>query len=229
MNKVYISQLADNNIKEYLASISKGELEVVPLCPMADIDPAITCHPDIYMCHLFPKGAPGRENDKNGQNLVFHGDPARLTYDYPGHAIYNGCSTGKYFIHNLKITDKDLLAAVDQLSLTKVHVSQGYTKCSCVVVDENSIITADRGIAKAATAAGIDVLLIENGQVILEGYPYGFIGGASGKIGDTIIFNGDLSAHSDYLAIKDFIESRGLKIKDFKEYPLTDIGSIIVE
>lgn len=49
-------------------------------------------------------------------------------------------------------------------------------------------------------------------QVILEGQPYGFLGGASGKVGNTIIFNGDITRHSDYEAIREFIESRGLDI-----------------
>ena len=223
MNKVYISHLADKRIKDYLVECGHQLVEVIP---RACVDPAINCHPDIYMCHLASLKVLSAENYKN---LVFHGDSSRLAHDYPGHAIYNGCSTGKYFIHNLKITDCDLLKAVEDSRLIKVHVQQGYAKCSCIPVDEDSIITADRGIAKSAKAAGLNVLIIEPSQVILEGYPYGFIGGASGKIGNTIIFNGDLSAHTDYLAIKDFIESRGLNIKYFKEYPLTDIGSIICE
>lgn len=212
MNKVYISEIADNRIKNYLECAG---YEVIFVSPMANIDPAISCHPDIYMCHL-------------GKTL-FEGDVSKLTRDYPGHAIYNACSTGKYFIHNLNITDSVLLNAADDTGLTKIHIRQGYAKCSIIVVDEDSIITADRGIFKATTASGLDVLLIEPGQVVLEGYPYGFIGGASGKVGNTIIFNGDLSAHSDYLKIKDFIERRGVNIKYFEDYPLTDIGSIIEE
>ena len=210
MNKVYISHLADNRIKAYLESMG-FELELV--FPMAEIDEAISCHPDIYMCHL-------------GKS-IYLGDPSKLTHDYPGHAIYNGCSTGKYFIHNLKITDDKLLEEVKASGLIPIHVAQGYAKCSCIVVDENSIITADRGIAKAATSAGLDVLVIKPGQVVLDGYPYGFIGGTSGKVENTILFNGDISSHSDYLAIKDFIESRNLKLKYFEDYPLTDIGSIL--
>lgn len=207
-----MSKFADNRIIEYLKD--QGH-HVILVEPMADIDPAISCHPDIYMCSL--------------GDLVFHGNPASLSYDYPGHAIYNGCSTGKYFIHNLKITDSKLLQAAESAGLTMVHVAQGYAKCSVIVVDEKSIITADRGIQKAAKSAGLDVLLINPGQVVLEGYPYGFIGGASGKVEKTILFNGDLREHSDFNEIKDFIESRGLSIKYFEGYPLTDIGSIIEE
>lgn len=212
MSNVYISHLANNKIKNFLIEYGYKILEVNP---MAAIDSAINSHPDIYMCHL------GKE--------LFHGDPSKLTHDYPGHAIYNGCSTGKYFIHNLNITDKELLEKVEKYELIKVHVNQGYAKCSCIVVDENSIITADRGIAKVATDAGLNVLVIDHAQVELDGYPYGFIGGASGKVGNLILFNGDLRKHSNYKEIKDFIERRGVSIKYFEGYPLTDIGSIIEE
>ena len=212
MSNVYISHLADNKIKKFL--IESGH-KVLELKPMAEVDSAISSHPDIYMCHL------GKE--------LFHGDPSKLTHDYPGHAIYNGCSTGKYFIHNLNITDDKLLEKVDKHGLIKVHVRQGYSKCSCIVVDENSIITADRGIAKAANDAGLDVLIIDHAQVELEGYPYGFIGGAAGKVGNIILFNGNLRDHSNYKEIKEFIERRGVNIKYFEDYPLTDIGSIIEE
>ena len=47
-------------------------------------------------------------------------------------------------------------------------MAQGYAKCSCVVVDEDSIITSDRGIWREAVNAGMDVLLIEKSQVILR-------------------------------------------------------------
>ena len=106
-------------------------------------------------------------------------------------------------------------------------MKQGYACCSIVPVDEDSIITADRGIARAAEAAGIKVLTVEAGHVELPGYDTGFLGGTSGRVGDEILFNGDLSSHPDFEAIKDFIGSRGLKIKYFEGYPLRDIGSII--
>ncbi len=61
----------------------------------------------------------------------------------------------------------------------------------------------------------------------LPGYDTGFIGGTSGRVGDEIIFNGDLSAHPDCQAIRQFIEERGLKVRYFSGYPLRDIGSII--
>jgi hypothetical protein len=212
MSKIHLSVNANEQLKKYLSSLHH---EIRYVSAMAKVDEPISTHPDIYMCHL------GKE--------VYHGNPKALSYDYPRHAIFNGCSTGKYFIHNLKYTDSELLKKVRSLGQIEVNTAQGYAKCSCVVVDENSIITADGGIKKASEKAGIDVLYIEPKQVILHGYPYGFIGGASGKVGNTIIFNGDISKHSNFSEIKNFIESRSLEMIYFNTYPLTDIGSIIEE
>ncbi len=73
----------------------------------------------------------------------------------------------------------------------------------------------------------IDFLLVRKGYVALDGFEYGFLGGASGCIDDTVYFNGDLSAHPDYEKIRRFIEAHGLRVKFFADEPLTDIGSII--
>lgn len=177
----------------------------------------VSCHPDIMYCHL-----------DNGK--VFHGNPAQLGPLYPADCIYNACSTGKFFIHNLKITDPSLLALAEDSGLIKIHVSQGYTRCSALPVDENSIITYDQGIARACREQnGPDVLLVHPRHVQLPGYNCGFIGGTGGRVGNEIVFNGDLSAHPDFEAIKDFIQERGLGLIFFKDEPLTDIGSVIEE
>ena len=115
-----------------------------------------------------------------------------------------------------------------ELELELINVKQGYTKCNCVVVDGHSIITSDQGIIGTLKKyPDIDVLPICQGFVSLDGFEYGFLGGASGRVGDEIIFNGDLSAHPDYDSIGRFIASRHLQLKFFPEYPLTDVGSIL--
>ena len=171
-------------------------------------------HADLLYCRL-----------KDGE--VFTGDSEKLRDTYPGDCIYNAFSTGRYFIHDLGITDPELLKRAEELELIPVSVRQGYSNCSIVPVDEGSIITYDRGISVKARAAGIDVLEIEPGHVELEGYDTGFLGGASGKAGDTIVFNGDLSEHPDFGRICSFIEERGLRVRFFEGLPLKDIGSVI--
>lgn len=215
MNTVHISPLAAEPLTEYL--LSEGcELHFTK--PLSAVSEPIALHPDIIMCKL------GVCDDA----AVFHGNPSALSINYPEDVRYNACCTGKYFIHRLKYTDPELLR-IASADFVPVDVPQGYAKCSIVCVDENSIISYDDGIARACRNAGMNVLHITAGHVLLPGYPVGFIGGCSGRIGNEIIFNGDLSAHPDFAAIRDFIESCDLSCRWFDTYPLTDIGSIIVE
>ena len=212
-SKVYISEDAREEIVSYL---KKQGLEPIMIeNPSTDSRKnPIGSHPDLYMCHLGP--------------YIFHGEKELVGNSYPSDSIYNAACTGRFFIHNLNITDKRLLDEARKLDLTLIDVKQGYTKCNTCVVDENSIITSDAGIAKACRGM-LDICLISPGSIDLKGFKYGFIGGASGRINDEIVFNGNLDAHPDAEIIKEFIYSRGLRIKQFEEYSITDIGSIIAE
>ncbi len=173
--------------------------------------PAISSHPDIYMCHT-------------GKKLLKQSDIGSKFPDYLG---FNGVFLDKYFIHNLDYSSPALLKEAEGLEL--INVKQGYAKCSCVVVDEKSIITADEGIVKKIQNYDIDVLKVSQGHVLLDGFDYGFIGGASGRVGNCIVFNGDLNTHLDGKAIRGFITSRGLEVVDFKGHDLCDIGTVFTE
>ncbi len=210
-NRVIVSSDADILLIDYLKSLG-AETEIYS--SEYDVAPAIRNHPDLIYVRL-------------KEDILFKGDGRLLKPEYPGDIIYNGFSTDKYFIHKLACTADDLLKAAEDCGLIPVDVKQGYSGCSIVPVDEDSIITYDHGIAEACAEAGMDVLLVEPGHVLLPGYKTGFLGGASGKFGDEIIFNGDLSAHPDHERIKIFIENKGLKLVFFGQYPLRDIGSII--
>lgn len=196
------------------------------------INSEIGNHPDIYMCKL------GVYDD----SPIFVDNENLPGIKYPKDCIYNAACSGKFLIHNFDITSPALLDAcgvkfsgaddnknseMSKKNMIPIHVKQGYTKCNTCLIDEDSIITEDKGIAYACLNHGLNVLLISKGFVKLKGFNYGFIGGASGRLGNKIIFNGDLSRHPDFLRIKDFIKSRNLEAIYFKEFPLTDIGSII--
>lgn len=243
MKKVYLSKSVHPALTSYLTCMGYA-IELVEH-EGTTYDPVNT-HPDIFMCRLGVW-----ENVE-----LFPGNPEELVPKYPGNIIYNAICTGKYFVHNLKYTDSELLAYAESWKgsgcgsdegvlpsggLTFVDVPQGYTRCCCLPVDDTSFITSDRGIEKALTAAGADVLLIDKGHIQLPGFDYGFIGGCAGHIiasstitdeipetiKPTLVFNGDLSAHPDYNKITAFINERGIDIAYFEDYPLTDIGSII--
>ena len=214
MKNIYLSEKTNPVLIEYLQA---GGWKIHPVTGAPEMDSHISTHPDIYMCKL---GV--RDSDP-----IFFGDSSRLRGRYPSDIPYNAACTGKYFIHNLRFTDRKLLETAEKCGFSLVNTRQGYSRCSLAVIAENSIITSDEGSAKALTAKGLDVLLIRSGYIKLPPYDYGFIGGCCGRVGDEIIFNGNLSAHPDFQLMESFILSRGLSLKFFEEYELEDTGSII--
>ncbi|MFA5527306.1 MAG: DUF6873 family GME fold protein [Peptostreptococcales bacterium] len=228
--KVFLSEEANKRLKEYLSS--KG-FHVIPIKKTGNVYGAIASHPDIYVCKvkqeiIIEESQYQLIKEKLGkEDANYHIGKSVLENKYPGTIKYNAVALGSFFIHSQKYTDEKILEVVKKNEMQVINVKQGYTKCNTVIVDDNSIITSDTGIAKALRPRGIDILLIGKGQVKLPGFEYGFIGGASGKVGNEILFNGNLKDHQDFYAIKNFIEARGIEVKYFEDYPLEDIGSIM--
>lgn len=208
MSTVYLSERANPLLKNYLVETGHTLKEVKKI---PDVYEWVADHADIQMCKI-------------GDRLF----PAtNLGYNYPENVKYNAACFGNYFVHNTEYTAPQLLQYAQEQNYTIIPVKQGYTKCNLVIVDDRSVITADAGIAKALAPYDIDVLTITTGAVKLAGFPYGFLGGASGRIGDSIVFHGDLSEHPDYIKISNFIFDRNLRLQYFDEFELEDIGSMI--
>jgi len=148
--------------------------------------------------------------------------------DYPRDIVYNIAYTGSFAIHSLNRTEPAILDYLNSRCAKLVDTRQGYSKCSTLIVDETSIITADISIDKSARAAGMDSLLISPGHVDLPGYNYGFIGGAAGRFMDMVLFTGSIDGHPDRDSIHEFIESRGLKVKVLSKLKVLDTGSILI-
>lgn len=215
MNTIYLSKDANPILRSYLWT--QG-FKILSVLGSPYLDGGIASHADLFMCKM------GSQPD----SLLFMGDPSIPKSPYPLDIPYNAVCTGTYFIHNLAYSQNALLQKAKELGMNMIHVRQGYTKCNTVIVNENSLITSDQGIYKTLEGhSDIDCLLVQSGHVCLPGYSTGFIGGASGRIGERILFHGNLKAHPNYIQIRQFIETRRLEPVWFPEFPLTDIGSII--
>lgn len=145
---------------------------------------------------------------------------------YPDNIAYNVAFIGKYAIHNTKYTDPILKKCVDAQGYEWIHTKQGYSNCMLLTTSSNSAITSDAGLAKCLMEKNIEVLLIEQGHIDLPGLSYGFIGGASFVIDNTIYLNGDLSHHPDKKRIKDFIEMKACQLVNLSGNQLLDFGSV---
>ncbi|MDP4108784.1 MAG: hypothetical protein Q8878_02035 [Bacillota bacterium] len=151
-----------------------------------------------------------------------------LQQKYPRNILLNGLNIGNLFFHNLKNTDKTLISEYENKGYKLVNVKQGYSKCSVAVIDESSAITSDCGMAEAMTAAGIEVLLIRPGYIVLEENHYGFIGGSTVKLsGKRLAFTGSLELHPDKNRILRFLENKKTEPVFLTDGPLTDVGSIL--
>ncbi len=232
MRTIYISAEADQRLMQYFRD--RG-YKVAEISTSGIVSGPVSCHPDMFMCRLgISDDAPLVSFMDLMQRCSEHTSSSEgecyrpgLSPGYPAEVAFNAACTGRFFIHNTKYTDTFLLSEAQRLGMRIINVRQGYAKCSIVIVDEESIITYDRGIASKCLNAGMNVLTVSPGHMVLDGYGSGFIGGTSGRIGNTVYFYGDLSAHPDCDAIVHFIEERGHEVKWFREWPLTDIGSIL--
>ena len=202
------------------------------------LDPRLAAHADLSALRL--------DGGRSGKAIVFSGSVCRgealdsylinNNYviinalasqgpNYPCDASLCACAVGKRLIHSRHVSDEAILR---EFCGEYIDVRQGYARCSVCAVDDSSVITADAGIAAAAERAGITVLRISPGHVALDGFSYGFIGGASFCCGSTVYFTGSLAAHPDGSRIADFISARGKASVCLTDMQLFDIGSAVV-
>ena len=186
-------------------------------------------HTDILV-HPLPSGelVVDRDNFEYYKNILpdkkILPSASILSKEYPKDIPLNAFSFKNYFIHNLKFTDKILLDYYKNSGYQMVDIKQGYSKCSCLVT-EDFIITSDGGIYESLKDF-IPIYKINHGEIKLENFNYGFIGGASGVMGKKIFFTGDFSHHSSHEEILKIINKYDYEIEILSKDPIEDYGSI---
>ncbi len=164
--------------------------------------------------------------------------------NYPEDVPYNVCVVGKNAIHNFKHTDNIVKFYLERHGYNLVNVEQGYSNCSTVVLDDNSCITSDIGIAKALMDQGVDTLFVTEPDIKLkrrtnkifidesrmsfeDSDMQGFIGGAMTRLGDTVIVFGDIENLVNGNKIRKFVEKKGLKLHSFEGLDVVDYGGVL--
>lgn len=191
------------------------------------VDERLAGHCDLMAAHLGKNKLAVLENvyceEFNNLNTVKIATPQSPQYPYD--ARLNFCIVGNKLIYNPRTAD----ALTQGLELEKLPCRQGYTKCSVCVIDEKSIITADRKIAEITRKNGIDTLLLnDEGLANLDGFEHGFIGGAAFKVSkNKLAFTGVIRNQCERKRIEDFLVRRNIKAVYLTDKPLFDIGSAI--
>lgn len=186
-------------------------------------------HPDILV-HPLPSGELVVDRDNleyykkifPDKNLI--PSQSKLSKKYPKDVALNAFTFKNYFIHNLKYTDEVLLDYYKKSDYELLNIKQGYAKCSSLVTDD-FIITSDGGIYESLKDF-IPIYKIDHGGIRLQNFNYGFIGGATGVLGNKIFFTGDFSHHSSHEEILKIIKKYDYEIEILSDDTIEDFGSI---
>ena len=221
---------------EELTNLSKLNMNPI-LIPKCDkVYEAIDGHPDIQLNVLKNKSSNHiiiqkdiSEHFKDVlklNNINYIISKKSLSNTYPDDIILNSLISEKYFIHNLKYTDENLLKS--QISKININVPQGYTKCSILPVRDNVLITSDKGIYESLKNYNFHILLLPPGDILLPSLNYGFIGGVGGMISnDRMVFFGDLDSYRWGDEIKKFLFKYDVSPISLKKGKLIDRGSLL--
>ena len=217
--------------------INEG-FELIQVSSNPNLDIPISSHPDIFVFKykntLICEPNTGNMLEKHLFDLeekrfnFILGDIFSTATKYPNDCTYNFAVCGKHLIGNIKCADKGIKDLANYEALILIDTKQGYAKCNICVVNDNAIITEDKGIARTCKNFGIDVLLLETNSVKLNGYQNGFIGGASGNYNNKLYFCGNIEKHPEYKKIYEFCKMHSTVPVSLSDEDLYDYGSIII-
>ena len=218
--------------KEYLASFG----DLIELSKYEKLYDEITSHPDIFITKINDKliCAPCIKDlleSRISNFIVGEKDPSQ---PYPNDICYNVCVFGNFAIGNFSYLDKRVIEIIDETNKTKINVNQGYSNCSCRPINDNALITSDKGIYDECIKNGIDVLYLETDSIkLLDSNNQfsnmkGFIGGATCIIDNTLILFGsiDFLGNENKLKLLSFLDKYNIKIKDFSDFEIIDYGGV---
>lgn len=210
--------------------------DVVELPPFSELDERVASHPDmlifkldkkLFVCQRYYKEA-AEQIDRilKHASLELHLTDDTLSHEYPNDIKFNVFTLKDALIGRSEYISEKIKVHAQELGIRLVNTNQGYAKCSAIVL-KNALISADKGLCNIATSLGCDALHVSAGGVLLNGYDYGFIGGASGVYQNKVFFCGNIYAHADFDKISLFCKSHGYEIISLSDEPLYDVGTIL--
>ncbi len=154
---------------------------------------------------------------------------SELSGTYPEDSAYNVARINNIVLCNKKTVDSKLFQYYQRKGFSVIHTNQGYTKCNIAVFGNKFVLTEDVGIHNIIIANNLDVsaTLVPKGEIQLDGFPYGFIGGSCGGYKNTLFWYGNPKECSYYETIEKLCEGSGINNIPLFEGNLFDMGGII--
>ena len=149
---------------------------------------------------------------------------------YPEDARLNCLVMGKRAFCNRKNLSPTVLSHLEAHGYKVYDTKQGYPACTTLPIGDNTAFTADRGMAKVLSAAGIDVIYAEDSErILLPPHKFGFIGGCCHKAGDYFLFFGNLDSYEHSEKLTAAIEAIGCRAisLDPEAKHLFDLGGAV--
>lgn len=224
--------IVDKKMPEVMVNNLKKYGKVYPSIEVNTQDKSINSHPDLQIHFISDKTVvTAPEVYEYYKSILPHTiniekGISNIGFTYPKNCAYNIVRLGMTIICNTMYAEKTILDYYNKNGYRIINVKQGYTKCNVCPIADDAFITEDSGICKTVrnTAGDIKVYLLFPGSVRLDGFEYGFIGGASGRCGENILLCGSVPKTEE---LKKIIDKTNLKIITLSEKELYDFGSII--
>lgn len=222
--------------KEIISNLKKLNVKtIIPTIKSKTVDDSISYHPDIVIhpvnedtLIISPEVFDYYDEKLKGLGIKLIKGETNLQSRYPMDIAYNVGRVDNFAFHKLQHTDSIIKSYLKNENVELININQGYSKCSMAVINQNSIITADKSIYLKLLDLGYDALLIRPGHIILEKQKYGFFGGATGNFAPNIVFlSGHINDHPDKIIIERFIKEKQVEIIYLSKEQITDLGTII--
>ena len=183
----------------------------------------------IFVSRAYFESNPALFEELRARGYIIVPCKCELGGEYPEDIAFNVATVGNYAFGRFDFVAQEIKRELVDRGYALIDVKQGYAKCSTAIIGDNAIITADSGIAQRATSLGIDVLKVSaaEGAIELDGYGYGFIGGACALFENTLYSCGNIELHPDFEAIRDFCLTHGVSLCSLSDGKLCDLGGIL--
>lgn len=219
------SVIIDKNAEKAIKALENNNIKCIKTTLINSVLPPIRTHADVQVLHIGEnKLLCCKEAYEYYKETMPDFDiislKKELGEDYP-----NDCALNCAIIGNKAVCKVNSL---DGYNCEILFVNQGYAKCSTCIIDKNAVLTSDKSIEKICKANSLDTLYIDSKGIILDGYDYGFIGGACGKLSkDVLAICGNIDSLSMASEIKSFCRNYNIYTESLCDGPVCDIGSIL--
>ena len=212
-----------------LLESSLSEFEIIWLPDNPFVDKRLSGHADLSVFNLNNSALFTIDYYKDidfGTNTIFINE--KIGSLYPDDVKLNICLVGDVIIVNREFMSETVLNYMFAASDYKyINVKQGYTKCSTLVLNSDTIITSDPGIHREAIKNNIHSLKISPGYIDLEGFDYGFIGGSGFVIDNILYLTGTIDKLPEKNEIFKLCADNNIDIKYLTNLNIFDIGGAV--